>query len=68
MQASRNFIGEAVIQCEREVSEVITSRRPVTDNSSLDRPVLLPASEFPEKKEKRIRHDERTLLIIGTHR
>lgn len=35
--------------------EVITSRSPVTDNSSLGRPVLLPASEFPEKKKKRIR-------------
>lgn len=38
----------------------------MTDNSSLGRPVLLPASEFPEKKKKRI--GERTSLMIGTRR
>lgn len=45
---------------------IITSRCPVTDNSSLDRPVSLPASEFPAKRM--YSSNEHTPLMIGTRR
>lgn len=35
------------------MARIITNRRPVTDSSSLGRPALLPASEFPAKKKKK---------------